>query len=86
MIDTLVFLVRILLSKMPQAQKSNGLRSGDIGGHCAVEVKRGTSFLSHSSLTRAECGGAKSYGNIHGLRLKCLSTQGFNTVFKTFSR
>ena len=28
--------------------------------NCAVEMKRGTSFLSHSWLTRAECGSAES--------------------------
>ena len=60
---------------MPQAQKFNGLRSGDFGGHCAVEMKRGTTFLSHSWLTRADCGGAKSCWNVHDLRLKCLSAQ-----------
>ena len=87
MIGTLVFfLVRTLLSKMPQAQKSNGLRSEDFGGHCAAEIKRGTFFLSHSWLTCAECGGAEICWNVHSLRPKCLSAQGFNTVFKTFSR
>ena len=51
MIDTLVFFSQKLTLKIPQAQKSNALRSGDFGGHCAVEMKRGTSFLSHSWLT-----------------------------------
>ena len=44
-IDTLVFfLVRTSLFKMLKAQKSNGLRSGDFAGHCAVKMKRGSSF------------------------------------------
>ena len=73
------FLVTILLSKMSQEQKSNGLRSGDFYGRCVVEMKWGTSFLSHSGLTRAEfC------WNVQGS--KCLSAQGFNTDFKIFSR
>ena len=39
MVDTLIFfLVRNLLSNLPQAQKSNALRYGDFGGHCAVEI------------------------------------------------
>ena len=38
-------------------------------------MKRGISFLSHSWLTRA----------VHGLRPKPLPSQGFNTIFKTFS-
>ena len=80
------FLVRTLLPKMLQAQKSNGLRSRDFGGHCAVEMKRGTSFLSPSWLTRAECGAAEFSWNGYGLRPKCLSAQGFHTVLKAFFR
>ena len=80
------FLVRTLLSKMPQTQKSNGLRSEDFGGYCEVEMKRGTSILSHTWLTLANCGGAESYWNVHEMRPKCLSAQDFNTIFKTFSR
>ena len=60
---------------MPQAQKSNGLRSRDFDGHCAVEMKRVTSFLGHSGLTRAECGGAESCWNVHGN--VCLSLRHF---------
>ena len=71
MIDTLVFLLSYL-SKMPQAQKSNGLRSGDFGGYYVVEMKRGTTFLSHSD----SCWSATE-------KLACL---GINTVFKTFYR
>ena len=56
-INTLVFFR--ILSKMREAEKSNGLRSENFGGHCAVEMKRGTYFLSHSWLTHAECGGAE---------------------------
>ena len=68
--DTLIFfLVRNLLSKMPQAQMSHGLRSGVFGGHYAVEMKRRTSFLWHSWLMRAKCEGAESCCNLHDLFL-----------------
>ena len=82
MIDNLVF-----ISENLTLPKWNRLKSPThFGGHCAVEIKRGNCFLNHSCLTHAECSGAQSCWIVHGLRPKCLSSQYFNTVFKTFSR
>ena len=56
MIDTLVFFSENLTLQTAKAQMSSGLETGGFGGHCAVEI----TFLTHSWLTCAECGGAES--------------------------
>ena len=48
MIATLVLLSEKLTLQNALGEKSSGLRSEDFGGPCVVEMKRGTSFLSHS--------------------------------------
>ena len=58
---------RVLSKIIPLAQWSNGLALADFAGHCAVEMKRGSSFFKHSWVARAECYGAESCWNVQGL-------------------
>ena len=44
LIDTLVFFSGNLILKNGSGTKAQRLRYGDFGGHCAVEIKQGTSF------------------------------------------
>ena len=83
MIDTVVF-----FSENLTLQNASGAKVQRIENRrnwwplcCGSEAK-----LIHSCLTRAECDGAESCWNVHGLRPRCLSAHAFNTVFKTFSQ
>lgn len=66
-----IFLVYNFACKMPQNEKSSGFRSGDRGGHCAVESKYGALSLSHCWLTLVMCDRAESCWNVHSILPKC---------------
>ena len=84
-IDTLIFFSANLASKIRQAQMPNGLATGDFGGHCAVEMKRGTSFFNHSWVAHAECDGVESCWKLQDLWPKYLRAQAFNAPSTIFS-